>query len=716
MGSNFDFFADLTSLLSGIQSFEMGVSDVVLVNLDKAWLIDNQSMIRLSEAQNTQRFQDYASRSESSFWVSEGSVGGEGIGKLRPSMVRLVKKFPIYSRKPSIIVEAQIPDYQMQKWLSLAGGDGGILMIADRQGSILTASGPVAGLEGTLPANWLSEMRGASNAGLFHAELGGRQVVCIYRESAYNGWRYVSVSYVQTMTQDVRTIGWTTFALCLGILLVTGALAIALSRNMYSPIRRLYNLSTGGGRDLRDHSDELLTVGNRLTALMQTESDLRDRTARQQSQLRDYTVFRLLTGHMKRSDWEELAKYITPPEAATFFIVSVQIDSLLRTKYEPNDFDLLMFAVQNIVGELLAEDQAFPPICMERAVTAVLKLETGSLTFKERASGIVERIQRAVLQFLQLSVSVGISSEYGGLSDMAAAYRESTFALQDPINFGEGRVLFFQDVMPARAEVRPYPDNLELELIESIENRDPASADSTLHELVSDIYKANSVREIQFALVRLLIDIMKLAPHQWGMLQGHDTKTTFERLFELDGQEEVEVWFRSSIIGPILKDMSERSEQQVTKISNAMLQMIHEGFDTELTLEVCSKKLNYHADYLRRVFKKGTGINYSDYLAQYRLSMAKDWLMNTDMKIAEIAEKLKYHSPQNFIRYFKKDGGNNARPISGQSSRRITRRPSNPCRFGFFLCIPRYVSSWFLSVQEGPQMNIGLASAGLVQL
>lgn len=38
----------------------------------------------------------------------------------------------------------------------------------------------------------------------------------------------------------------------------------------------------------------------------------------------------------------------------------------------------------------------------------------------------------------------------------------------------------------------------------------------------------------------------------------------------------------------------------------------------------------------------------------YRLEMAKRWLTETEMTIREIAERLQYHNPQNFIRSFRK--------------------------------------------------------------
>lgn len=38
----------------------------------------------------------------------------------------------------------------------------------------------------------------------------------------------------------------------------------------------------------------------------------------------------------------------------------------------------------------------------------------------------------------------------------------------------------------------------------------------------------------------------------------------------------------------------------------------------------------------------------------YRLQMGKKWLVETDMTIKEIAERLQYHNSQNFIRSFRK--------------------------------------------------------------
>jgi AraC-like DNA-binding protein len=66
------------------------------------------------------------------------------------------------------------------------------------------------------------------------------------------------------------------------------------------------------------------------------------------------------------------------------------------------------------------------------------------------------------------------------------------------------------------------------------------------------------------------------------------------------------------------------------------------------------ERLHYNPNYLSSIFKKEYGTTFSDYLVSYRLEIAKKWLVQGDMTIKEIAERLQYQNSQNFIRSFRK--------------------------------------------------------------
>jgi two-component system response regulator YesN len=121
--------------------------------------------------------------------------------------------------------------------------------------------------------------------------------------------------------------------------------------------------------------------------------------------------------------------------------------------------------------------------------------------------------------------------------------------------------------------------------------------------------------------------------------------------------EAIRQWLWHDVILPLIQRLENQRERQYTQIAEVMANMIHSHYDTDLTLEVCASQLNYHPNYLKRVFRKGTGMNFSDYLLQHRMRMAKQWLVDTDMTVVEIAGRLQYQNSQNFIRQFRKMEG-----------------------------------------------------------
>lgn len=67
-----------------------------------------------------------------------------------------------------------------------------------------------------------------------------------------------------------------------------------------------------------------------------------------------------------------------------------------------------------------------------------------------------------------------------------------------------------------------------------------------------------------------------------------------------------------------------------------------------------AEKVGCHPSYIWRVMKNTKDMTFTDYVAGQKLEMAKRMLVETDLSVAEIAERLSYSNAQNFIRLFKK--------------------------------------------------------------
>lgn len=135
------------------------------------------------------------------------------------------------------------------------------------------------------------------------------------------------------------------------------------------------------------------------------------------------------------------------------------------------------------------------------------------------------------------------------------------------------------------------------------------------------------------------------------MLEGESSLRT---IFQLQTREEIIHWFESRLFRPLIRLLTDCSKIQYVKIADRLVNLIHEQYDQDITLEMYSKLLSYHPVYLSRIFKREIGISFSDYLTDYRMKMAKEMLETTDMRIAEISEKIKYKNISSFIRSYKK--------------------------------------------------------------
>ena len=85
--------------------------------------------------------------------------------------------------------------------------------------------------------------------------------------------------------------------------------------------------------------------------------------------------------------------------------------------------------------------------------------------------------------------------------------------------------------------------------------------------------------------------------------------------------------------------------------------MIHEFYQTGITLNEIADKLDITPEYLGSQFHKEVGVNFSTYIRDFRISKAKELLIGTPLKLYEIAEQVGYTDPKYFSRVFKECTG-----------------------------------------------------------
>ena len=116
-----------------------------------------------------------------------------------------------------------------------------------------------------------------------------------------------------------------------------------------------------------------------------------------------------------------------------------------------------------------------------------------------------------------------------------------------------------------------------------------------------------------------------------------------------------------SLLNIFAQHLSMVSNQVVLKQQNAeppviarAKQYIQEHQAEDLSLGQVAKAVNTSTFYFCKMFKKGTGINFTDYLSRFRIEKAKYLLLNPNLRISEIAYEVGFQSLTHFNRVFKR--------------------------------------------------------------
>jgi len=81
-------------------------------------------------------------------------------------------------------------------------------------------------------------------------------------------------------------------------------------------------------------------------------------------------------------------------------------------------------------------------------------------------------------------------------------------------------------------------------------------------------------------------------------------------------------------------------------------QFIEENKTEDISMRDVAKVVNVSTFYFCKMFKKATGLTFTEYLSQVRISKAKNLLLNPNLRISEIAYDIGYQSLTHFNRTF----------------------------------------------------------------
>lgn len=663
-------FIRVRNLYTGLANLQTlpGISEGYLIGIQEGWAIGFTSVIPLAELPFRDRLEHYAKQPNALFWdIGAPQPGPDGeIGATGSPTIRMVYKLPIlpFTQQPKGYLVIEMLKSQFSTLLAAENDRLGDIYVIDSEGvDFIYGNGLSGNPYGPVNARIAQAAKATgSENGFWQEEVDGREMVFSYRFSPYNRWIYVSAVSLEQITRETGKIAVATFVACSVILVIVGILAWQGSRRMYSPIRRLSQMTAGVQAGGADPADEFTSLEERFRTLFSAGQQLQQQMQGQFQQLKEFLVLKLFAGQLSESDFAYRSRLFGfPTEWRRLVVLTLQIDTLQDTRYREHDKELLLFAIHNMVSEIIPANLRFSPVLLEQSQVTLL---AGDMDTDEELKAycyrMAEQIRAKVWEFLQVQVSIGISRPFDKASEAVRAYNEGLEALKRRIYLGNRLILHYDDIQaePNEAAAAAYTQLKwnEEQLVKALKLGDAEQAEQCFDRYMAELVTRNpGVGEYHVYMMQLVSRMCQLIQEQGGIAnQVLGERALYKQLMKLNTVEDISDWFKRELLAPVLAFLNRQAESQYAGIVQRMVSLVQQRYDQDITLEACAAELNFHPVYLSRVFKKEMGIPFSEYLAEYRMNLAKEWLDTTTMKLSDISERLNYSNTTAFIRMFRK--------------------------------------------------------------
>ncbi|MCL6602423.1 MAG: response regulator [Paenibacillus sp.] len=271
----------------------------------------------------------------------------------------------------------------------------------------------------------------------------------------------------------------------------------------------------------------------------------------------------------------------------------------------------------------------------------------------------MEELQRNMETFLKISITISISSVKPSLDEVHTAYLEALEAMAGRFYQGKGGVFLYSEHNQRCMVHTSILENeelhqLELEIKSHLENHNYEQAlDHMDHWL--DYIRCTSQYEKNEVHLRATIFILELqkfsqerksSAFEWK----DDLINWVERVPSIETLEEL-----ATIMQKIIQSIVEIDSQQkpLHRTVQAALEWIIHKYNTSISLESVAKETYVSNTYLSSLFKQELGINFLDYLHQFRVEKAKE-LLKQNYKIYAVAKLVGYQEERHFRTTFKK--------------------------------------------------------------
>lgn len=241
VGEDFSIYRELRQELSNLRSYDTKVEEVILLNFQEDWIVNNSGLSRLNEHPDREAFLSYLDLEFNTTWLLlENEAFSEPIStRSCPQTISLVKKLPPRLSQKYGLAFTNIPACSLAEMINVDKLSDEV-MITDENYKIIVHRDPDLIGKYLADTKYIDSIDAFTDqAGQFNIESKDYPYTVTYQKSEFNNWNYISFNSIDMLTQESKKIGWFTFFMITFIVITCILYIWIISRKLYSPVNKL---------------------------------------------------------------------------------------------------------------------------------------------------------------------------------------------------------------------------------------------------------------------------------------------------------------------------------------------------------------------------------------------------------------------------------------------------------------------------------------------
>lgn len=346
------------------------------------------------------------------------------------------------------------------------------------------------------------------------------------------------------------------------------------------------------------------------------------------------------------------------PERLQIGVITID-QQTLALNYEASDWEKLRFAIMNILDETLyglyyGKLESFP---YQQQIVWCANIHPAMSN--EQLIKQLHLLQSHIKHYLKLSISIGIGSIAQHIDLIHESYQQANQMSETRFLKGTGSIYIFQHT---GHELEEYSSILVNRELNELEDQIFASIAEGQYNSTLDLIECwlerirligtGDKQNIQLKMTSFMLELQKLifkeaeSSFEWK----NEVINWVDRLPQVETFEELTVVLKKMIQG-LFEAVSGR--RTLHRTVQAALDIIHERYQTNLSLEMVAREVFVSNTYLSTLFKQELGVNFLDYVHQFRIEQSKTLLLQ-QLKIFAVAKLVGYQDERHFSHTFKK--------------------------------------------------------------